>query len=50
MERGGARIRVDRFDVADAAAVDGAFARWADELPPVRGIVRGRFCSTTRFF
>ena len=39
MERGGARIRVDRFDVADAAAVDAAFARWADELPPVRGIV-----------
>jgi acyl transferase domain-containing protein/Zn-dependent alcohol dehydrogenase/acyl carrier protein len=39
MERAGARVVVDRIDVADAEAVNGAFARWAQDLPPVRGIV-----------
>jgi len=39
MAQRGARIVVDRFDVADAPSVDAAFARWAMELPPVRGIV-----------
>lgn len=39
MENAGARIVVDRFDVTDGDAVHAAFARWARDLPPVRGIV-----------
>jgi acyl transferase domain-containing protein len=39
MTKMGARIVVERLDVADAGCVDAAFMRWARELPPVRGIV-----------
>jgi NADPH:quinone reductase-like Zn-dependent oxidoreductase/acyl carrier protein len=39
MERAGAQVVVDRFDVGDAGSVDAAFVRWARDLPPVRGIV-----------
>jgi acyl transferase domain-containing protein/acyl carrier protein len=39
MERAGARVVVDRFDVSDTGCVNAAFARWARDLPPVRGIV-----------
>jgi len=39
MEQAGARVVVDHFDVAHAASVDAAFARWSRELPRVRGVV-----------
>jgi NADPH:quinone reductase-like Zn-dependent oxidoreductase/acyl carrier protein len=39
MQAAGARVVVDRIDVADAGSVADAFARWARDLPPVRGIV-----------
>jgi len=39
MEREGARVVVERIDVAEPGPVAAAFTRWAREMPPVRGIV-----------
>jgi NADPH:quinone reductase-like Zn-dependent oxidoreductase/acyl carrier protein len=41
MEGMGARVVVERLDVADGPSVSAAFARFRRELPPVRGIVHG---------
>jgi acyl transferase domain-containing protein/acyl carrier protein len=39
MEHAGARIIVEHFDVADEQSVVDGVARWARDLPPLRGLV-----------
>jgi phthiocerol/phenolphthiocerol synthesis type-I polyketide synthase C len=48
MERAGAHVLVERLDVADPGSVDAAFQRWAQDLPPIQGIVHAAFVPNDR--